>query len=349
MSSFGLNSIRFAQRTASDTTIAEAPRSRCVSMRIGTVRETIENQKTLDEENETMKLTKTIPWVAGCAAMAVLMILISDAMSAESAAGERSTTARKREGGERKREGDGARKREGGGERKREGEGVRKESGSLAKFYSDDEINAELGLTSEQQKKFDAARQKRQDALAKWDAGPKGQKLQELEITFAPELQTAVKEAAPPQEQRKAKAAIIEIRRLQSARNLIEKRFEPVVMSSLPPQAKAIRTGYKLYNKLMAGRLGEVISSRQAEKIKSYCMQAGEGIVKGSLSTGAAERRLQKLAITSLNDGQKKKLGIRVQEKKTEGRKTERRKTERKKTERGKTGEKKTRERKTEG
>ena len=334
-------------------------------MCIGTVRETIENQKTLDEENETMKLTKMIPWVAGCAAMAVLMILISDAMSAESAAGERSTTARKREGGERKREGDGARKREGGGERKREGdgarkregggerkregEGVRKESGSLAKFYSDDEINAELGLTSEQQKKFDAARQKRQDALAKWDAGPKGQKLQELEITFAPELQTAVKEAAPPQEQRKAKAAIIEIRRLQSARNLIEKRFEPVVMSSLPPQAKAIRTGYKLYNKLMAGRLGEVISSRQAEKIKSYCMQAGEGIVKGSLSTGAAERRLQKLAITSLNDGQKKKLGIRVQEKKTEGRKTERRKTERKKTERGKTGEKKTRERKTEG
>ena len=292
-----------------------------------------------------MKLAKMIPWVAGYSAMAVLLILISDATSAERAVGERRTVARKTEGGARKREGEGVRKREGEGMRSEKGRERKARGEKSGKFYSDNEINAELGLTPEQQRKYDAARQKRKDALEKWDAGPQGQKLQELKITFSPELQTAVKsETTPksetmPQEQRKSKAATIEIRRLQAARDLVAKRFEPVVMASLPPKAKATRSGYKLYNKLMAGRLGEVVTSQQAEKIKSYCMQAGEGIVKGSLSTGAAERRLQKLAIGLLGSGQKKKPGIRVTEKKTE----------RRTTERGKTSERRTRERKKEG
>jgi len=246
-----------------------------------------------------MKLARMVPWVTGCVVAAMMLTLVPAAQGVEKKPPKKKKAAQKKK------------------------PRVRRPRQRPGRFYSDDKINLELDLTPEQQEKFNTAWQKRQDALGKWDAGPKGLKLQEL--------LTEVAAAETPEERRKARALLGQIRRLQAERNLIARRFEPGIAAALPPKAKAIRTGYKLYNKLMAGRLGETVSHQQAEKLRAYCMQAGAGVVKGSVSIGVAERRLRQLAVASLNNGQKKKLGIKVPEKKTDRNKHRRKKNRHKK------------------
>ena len=63
----------------------------------------------------------------------------------------------------------------------------------------------------------------------------------------------------------------------------------------------------------------------QANKLRGYCMQAGNAVAKGSLSLGRAEAKLQSLAVGMLKDDQKKKLGIRVQPKEDKNKKNNKR------------------------
>ena len=180
--------------------------------------------------------------------------------------------------------------------------------GKSQKHFSDDEIFAKMDFTPEQRKKFEAAQEKLQKALDEWDATPKGQKLTEL--------QTAVEMAVTPEEKGKVAGMLGQIRALLAERRAIERRYEPQVISTLTPEQKATRLGYKLCNRILTGKLGNALNGDQVNKLKSYCIQAGAGIVKGSVSAGQAEAQLQSLAVGLLTDGQKKKLGIRVPSKK---------------------------------
>ena len=180
--------------------------------------------------------------------------------------------------------------------------------GKSQKHFSDDEIFAKMDFTPEQRKKFEAAREKLQNALDEWDASPKGQKLTEL--------QTAVEMAITPEDKRKVAGMLGQIRALLAERRAIERRYEPQVISTLTPNQKATRLGYKLCNRVLSGKLGNALNGDQVNKLKSYCMQAGAGIVKGSVSPARAEAQLQSLAVGMLDDGQKKKLDLRVPPKK---------------------------------
>ena len=188
------------------------------------------------------------------------------------------------------------------------------------KNVSDEEIYAKMEFTGEQREKFDAARQKLQTALDAWDATPKGQKLTEL--------QAKIELAKTPEEKRKVAGLLGQIRGLLAERRVIERRYEPQIIATLAPEQKATRLGYKLCNKVLSGKLGSVLKGDQVNKLRSYCMQAGTSIVKGSLSVGRAEARLQSLAVGLLNDEQKKKLGLSVTPKKEEKKNKNRRPTQ---------------------
>jgi len=249
-------------------------------------------------EPSFMKSVRRYRWITSGVLAAVLITVISGVQAAPKKDARKKKAANKKKAVDKKKAAD-KKKAKGGG---RKGRAVR--------FYSDHEISMEFKLSPQQQVKFNEARQKLDDALAKWDASPRGQKLQEL--------QTALEMAVTPEEKRKASGSLGEIRMLKSERSMIAKQFEGSILAALPPRAKAIRFGYRLYNRIMAGRLGQTVSSQQAGKIKSYCMQAGAQIVKGSISSGSAERRLQQLAVGTLGDDQKKKLGLAVAKKEPE-------------------------------
>jgi len=181
-------------------------------------------------------------------------------------------------------------------------------AGGSQKYFSDAEIYAKMDFKPGQREKFEAIQQKLQTALDAWDASPKGQKLLEL--------QAAADTAGTPEEKRKVAGTMGQIRQLLAQRRAIEKRYEPQLIATLTPQQKATRLGHKLCNRILNGKLGKSLKADQVNKLKSYCMQAGGGIVKGSISAGRAEAQLQSLAVGLLDDGQKKKLGIHVPPKK---------------------------------
>ncbi len=181
-------------------------------------------------------------------------------------------------------------------------------AGGVQKQFSNSDIYAKMDFKPGQREKFEAIQQKLQTALDAWDASPKGQKLLEL--------QAAADTASTPEEKSKAAGAMGQIRQLSAERSAIERRYEPEILAILTPQQKATLLGHKLCNKILSGKLGKALKADQVGKLKSYCMQAGAGIVKGSVSAGRAEAQLQSLAIGLLDDGQKKKLGIRVPPKK---------------------------------
>ena len=181
-------------------------------------------------------------------------------------------------------------------------------AGGSQKHFSDADIYAKMDFKPGQREKFEAIQQKLQTALDAWDASPKGQKLLEL--------QAAADTVGTPEEKRKVAGAMGQIRQLLAERSAIERRYEPEILAILTPQQKATMLGHKLCNKILNGKLGKALKANQVGKLKSYCMQAGGGIVKGSISAGRAEAQLQSLAVGLLDDAQKKKLGIHVPPKK---------------------------------
>ena len=183
----------------------------------------------------------------------------------------------------------------------------KKKSNGPKKQFSDSDIYAKMSFSHEQQQKFDAVQQKLQDALDAWDASAKGQRLLEL--------QNAMEMALTPAEKSKAAGSMGTIRQLLAERNAIERRFEPQIIAVLTPQQKANRLGYKLCNRITAGKLGGVLKPDQVSKIQSTCMKAGVVIVKGAVSPARAEAQLQSYAIGLLADDQKKKLGLSVEPK----------------------------------
>jgi hypothetical protein len=201
-------------------------------------------------------------------------------------------------------------------QRKKAG-GKKGKRGQSQKQFSDDEIYAKMKFTPEQREKFEAALEKLRSAMDKWYATSKGQRLTELEV--------AADMAKTPEEKRKVADSIGELRQLQGERRTIRRQYEPQVIATLTPKQKAIRVGYKLYNKILAGQLGKELNGQQAGKIESSCLQAGAGIVKGSLSPARAEAQLRSLAVSILTDAQKKKLGVPVSPKKTSAKKNSKR------------------------
>lgn len=238
-----------------------------------------------------MKSAKKYRWITSGVLAAVVMMFLAVATDANAAA-KKKTGAKKPE----------AKKK---ASARKKGRG-----GKSRKIVSDEEIYAKMEFTGEQREKFEAARQKLQTALDAWDATPKGQKLTEF--------QTKVELAETPEEKRKVAGLLGQIRGLLAERRAIERRYEPQIIATLTPAQKATRLGYKFCNKVLSGKLGSVLKGGQVNKLKSYCMQAGVGIVKGSLSVGRAEAQLQSLAVGLLNNEQKKKLGLRVTPKKKE-------------------------------
>ena len=246
-----------------------------------------------------MKSARTYRWITSGVLAAVVMMAF--AMATEANAGDKKKAAAKKQ--------DGAKKK---ATQKKKGKG-----GQAPKFFSDEEIFAKLDFTPEQREKFEAAQQKLQTALDKWDATPKGQKLQELQAAF--------EAAGTPEEKRKVAGTMGRIRQLQLERRAIEKQYEQQVLATLTPQQKATRFGYKLCNKILAGKLGKALNEDQVKKLQSHCMQAGAGIVKGSVTPARAEAQLQSLAVGLLSDEQKKKLGLRVPPKKEPAKKNNKR------------------------
>ena len=249
-----------------------------------------------------MKSARMYRWITSGVLAAAVMMIFAVATEANAAdrkkAGDRKKAAAKKKAGAGKKAGD----------RKKAAARKKGKGGGSQKHFSDDEIYAKMDFTPQQREKFEAARQKLQTALDEWDATPKGQKLIEL--------QAAVEMADTPEEKRKVAGMLGQIRGLLAERSAIERRCEPQILTTLTPEQKATRLGYKLCNRILTGKLGKALNGDQVNKLKSYCMQAGEGIVKGSVSAGRAEVQLQSLAVGMLNDGQKKKLGLRVPPKK---------------------------------
>jgi len=245
-----------------------------------------------------MKSAKKYRWITSGVLAAVVMMFLAVATDANAAA-KKKTGAKKPE----------AKKK---ASARKKGRG-----GKSRKIVSDEEIYAKMEFTGEQREKFEAARQKLQTALDEWDATPKGQKLTEL--------QAKIELAGTPEEKRKVAGLLGQIRTLLAERRAIERRYEPQVIATLTPEQKATRLGYRLCNRILGGKLGSVLKGDQVNKLRSYCMQAGASIVKGSLSVGRAEAQLRSLAVGMLKDDQKKKLGIAVKPKKEKKKKNNRR------------------------